>query len=76
MSVPRRTVVYLDAELYRALRRRSAESDLSISEMVNDAVRLAFSEDVGDLEALKSRAREGALDFKSVVRGLKRRQRL
>ncbi len=57
MSEPRRTTVYLDPELHRTLRLRAAESDVSISEMVNDAVRLALAEDASDLEALAARKR-------------------
>ena len=76
MSEPRRTTVYLDADLHRALRLRSAESEASISAMVNEAVRQALAEDAADLEALRKRAKEPALDFEGVVRDLKRRGRL
>jgi hypothetical protein len=76
MSEPRRTTVYLDPELHRALRLRSAASDTSISEMVNEAVRLALAEDAADLEAVRTRKKEPALDFETVVRDLKRRGRL
>jgi hypothetical protein len=76
MSEPRRTTVYLDADLHRALRLRSAESEASISAMVNDAVRLALAEDAADLEALRKRAKEPTRGFESVVRDLKRRGRL
>ena len=76
MSDPRRTTVYLDAELHRALRLRSAASEVSISEMINDAVRLALAEDAADLEAFAARKNEPAVDFESVVRDLKRRGRI
>lgn len=76
MGEPRRTTVYLDPELHRALRLRSAASEVSISEMVNDAVRLALAEDAVDLEALRARKKEPTVDFESVVRDLKRRGRL
>lgn len=76
VSDPRRTTIYLDPELHRALRLRSAASDVSISEMVNDAVRQALAEDAEDLEAAEKRRREPTLDFASVVRDLKRRGRL
>lgn len=76
MSELRRTTVYLDPELHRALRLRAAEADVSISEMVNDAVRLALAEDAADLEALAARKREPVVDFATVVRDLKRRGRL
>ncbi len=76
MSEARRTTIYLDADLHRALRLRAAESDGSISAMVNEAVRQALAEDAADLAALKKRAKEPALDFESVVGDLKRRGRL
>jgi hypothetical protein len=76
MSEPRRTTIYLDPELHRALRLRSASSDVSISEMVNDAVRLALAEDAADLETQATRRKESTLDFAEFVRGLKRRGRL
>lgn len=50
MSEPRRTTVYLDPELHRALRLRSAESEASISAIVNDAVRLVLTEDAAELD--------------------------
>jgi plasmid stability protein len=76
MSDPRRTTIYLDPELHRALRLRSAASEVSMSEMVNDAVRLALAEDAADLEAFATRRREPTVDFETVVRDLKRRGRL
>ncbi len=76
MSEPRRTTIYLDADLHRALRLRAAESDESVSAMVNDAVRQSLAEDAADLEALRKRAKEPALNFESVIRDLERRGRL
>ena len=76
MSEPKRTTIYLDPDLHRALRLRSAASEVSMSEMVNDAVRLALAEDAADLEAFAARKSEPAVDFETVVRDLKRRGRL
>ena len=76
MSEPRRTTIYLDSELHRALRLRSAATEVSMSEMVNDAVRLALAEDAADLEAHAARRKEPTVDFETVVRDLKRRGRL
>lgn len=76
MSEPRRTTIYLDPELHRALRLRSAASDVSMSGMVNEAVRLALAEDAADLAAFAARQREPVVDFETVVRDLKRRGRI
>ncbi len=76
MTEPRRTTVYLDPELHRALKLRSAATDVSVSEMVNDAVRFALAEDAADLEAFAARQEEPVVDFGELVRDLKRRGRL
>lgn len=72
----RRATVYLDSELHRALRLKAAESDRSISELVNEAVRASLREDAEDLEAFEKRAGEPLLSFGAVVKDLKRRGKL
>ena len=76
MSEPKRATIYFDAEVHRALRLRAAASDRSISDMVNDAVKLALAEDAEDLQALEEREPEAAVAFEDFVRDLKRRGRL
>ena len=58
-----RSTVYLDPELHQALRLKSAQSGRSMSGIVNDALRQAFHEDREDLAAVRSRARERAMDY-------------
>jgi plasmid stability protein len=59
--------------LHKALRLRAAASDRSVSEMVNDAVRMSLAEDAIDLDAFTSRRFEKSVSFESFVTGLKRR---
>jgi hypothetical protein len=75
-STPKRATVYFDPEIHRALRMKSAASDRSISEVVNEAVKLSLAEDAEDLEAFDSRAKEPALDFGKVVKALRRRGKI
>ena len=49
MSLPKRATVYFEPEIHRALRLKAAATDRSISDMVNDAVKLALAEDAEDL---------------------------
>lgn len=72
----KRATVYFDSELHRALRLKAAETDRSLSDLVNEAVRLNLAEDADDLAAFKQRAREPSLPFESVVKDLKRRGKL
>jgi hypothetical protein len=73
---PKRATIYFDPEIHRALRMKSAASDRSISEVVNEAVRLSLAEDAEDLAAFDSRAKEPSLDFGKVVKALRRRGRI
>jgi plasmid stability protein len=76
MSSARRATVYLDPEFHRALRVKAAETDQSISDLVNSAVRQTLTEDADDLATFRARAKEPNLDFESVVKDLRRRGKL
>ena len=76
MSESKRTTVYLDPDLHRALRLKAAETAGTLSELVNRAVRLSLSEDAADLEAFEARSAEPNLPFEEVVEDLKRRGKL
>lgn len=76
MSATRRTTVYFDSELHRALRVKALETERSVSDLVNQALRSALSEDAEDLTSFRKRAKEPALSFERVIRDLKRRGRL
>jgi plasmid stability protein len=76
MSLPKRATIYFDAEIHRALRLKAAATDRSVSDMVNDAVKIALSEDAEDIAAFDERAREKSVDFETVVRSLKRRGKI
>ncbi|MDF1536175.1 MAG: CopG family transcriptional regulator [bacterium] len=72
----KRATIYLDPELHRALKLKSVQADISVSELVNEAIRESLAEDVDDLAAFDARAAEPNLDFEAVVRDLKKRGRI
>jgi hypothetical protein len=72
----KRATVYFDPELHRALRLKAVETERSLSELVNEAVRLTLAEDAEDLAAFEERAAEPNLPFEEVVKDLKRRGKL
>jgi hypothetical protein len=67
----KRATVYLDPKLHRALKIKSAQIERTMSELINDAVRLSLAEDYEDLLAIEDRQKETNLDFKDVLRDLK-----
>ncbi|MCL4740236.1 MAG: CopG family transcriptional regulator [Burkholderiaceae bacterium] len=66
-----RSTVYLDPDLHQALRLKSAQSRRSMSDIVNEALRLTLREDEEDLAAVRARARERPLDYEAFLAKLK-----
>lgn len=75
-ELQKRTTIYFDPAIHRALRIKAAELDRSVSDLVNEAVRLSLAEDAEDLAAFEERALEPNLQFEEVVRDLKARGKI
>ncbi|MBI3007588.1 MAG: CopG family transcriptional regulator [candidate division NC10 bacterium] len=75
-ATAKRATVYLKSDLHKALKLKAAETDRSVSDLVNDAVRLSLLEDAEDLAAFEERAKEPNLAFEAVLKDLRRRGRL
>jgi hypothetical protein len=76
MSLTKRATIYFDADLHRAARMKAAETDTSVSDLVNAALRQSLAEDADDLAAFRTRAKEPNLDFEAVLKDLRRRGKL
>ncbi len=76
MGTQKRATVYFEADVHRALRLKAAASDRSISDMVNDAVKVALAEDVDDSMAFSERNDEKSLSFDTFVQRLRQRGRI
>lgn len=68
---PRRSTIYLDPDIHQALRFKAAMSDRSISDLVNDAVRLTLAEDEEDLRAFAERAEEESIPYEALLAQMK-----
>jgi hypothetical protein len=67
MATPKRSTIYFDPEIHRALHMKAAATDRSTSDVVNEAVRQTLSEDAADLEVFEKRRREASVSFDEVV---------
>ena len=67
----KRTTVYFTPAVHRALRLKAAETERSVSELVNEAVLGILSEDAEDLEAFEARASEPSLSFEDVLKDMR-----
>ncbi len=56
-ELSKRSTVYFEAEIHQALRIKAATTHQSVSEVVNEAVRVALSEDQEDLKAFSHMAK-------------------
>ena len=75
-TAPKRATVYFEPEIHRALRLKAAETDRSVSDLVNEAVQLSLAEDAEDLAAFDERVNEPNLPYEAVVKDLKRRGKI
>ncbi|MBS3908043.1 MAG: CopG family transcriptional regulator [Actinobacteria bacterium] len=72
----KRATIYLDPELHKALKLKAVETFRSVSEIVNDAVREALSEDAEDIAAFEERIKEPSISYDEMVKRLKENGRL
>ena len=72
----KRATVYFDRDVHWALRHKAATTEKTISELVNDAVKLSLREDADDMATFERRRREPSLSFEAVLKDLKRRGKL
>jgi hypothetical protein len=66
----KRVTVYLQPEYHRALRVKAAETEYSVSQLINEAVHNALREDAVDLEAFETRADERSIPFEKILQKL------
>ncbi len=67
----KRSTIYFDPELHKALRIKAVQTERSISDLVNDAVRQALREDQEDLAAFEKRAAEPTITYEALLEDLK-----
>ena len=75
-TLPKRATVYFDSQLHSALAIKAALTEQSVSDLVNEAVRLSLAEDTVDLAAFAQRAQEPDIPLADVLKKLKAHGRL
>ena len=75
-TAAKRSTIYLDPILHKALKLKSIETSRSISDLVNQAVKEALAEDADDLAAFEERANEPLLSYDEMVKRLKKDGRI
>jgi len=71
-ELSKRSTVYFDPSIHQALRLKAASTQLSVSELVDEAVRLLMRDDQEDLNAFSERAREPEISYEALLNDLKK----
>ncbi len=71
-TLSKRSTVYFDPAIHQALRIKAASSNLSVSEIVDEALRMQLAEDQEDLSAFDTRVREPEMSYESLLKDLKK----
>lgn len=69
-ELSKRSTVYFEPEIHQALRMKAASTHISVSEVVNEAVRVALREDQEDLSTFEQRADEPVLSYEELLKNL------
>lgn len=72
MAGPKRATIYLEPKIHKALKLKAVETDSSISDLVNEALKESLREDAEDLTAFDERKNEPSMDFDTFVKQLKK----
>ncbi len=71
-NLSKRSTIYFEPSIHQALKLKSASSQLSVSELVDEAVRLLMNEDQEDLAAFSERADEKEISYETLLNDLKK----
>ena len=69
-ELSKRSTVYFEPGIHQALRIKAATAHISVSEIVNEAVRIALREDQEDLNIFEDRAAEPTLSYEELLKDL------
>lgn len=71
-TLTKRATVYLDPQLHKVLKLKAAETSVSISQIIDEALRKELAEDEEDLKVFQERAKEPTISYEKVLAQLKR----
>ena len=70
-TLTKRATVYFDPAIHRVLKMKALETEHSISDIVNEALRHELAEDQEDLAAFSKRAKETSVSYEDLLKKLK-----
>lgn len=76
MGTTKRATIYLNQQLHKALKMKAAETDTTISDLVNISIKEMLMEDEEDLQTFKDRVNEPTIAYEKLLADLKRDKKI
>jgi len=70
-ELSKRSTVYFEPAIHHALKVKAVTTHQSVSEVVNEAIRISLREDQNDLSAFEERKNESTLSYEELLEDLK-----
>jgi len=70
-QLSKRSTVYFDPSIHHALKLKAVTTHLSVSELIDEALKLFMREDQEDLNAFSERANEPEISYEELLNDLK-----
>ncbi len=67
----KRSTVYFDPDIHKVLKLKALETDCSISDIVNEALRHELAQDQEDLAVFEQRAKEPTISYEALLKKIK-----
>ena len=71
-ALSKRSTIYFEPAIHQALKLKAASSNVSVSELIDEAVRLLMREDQEDLSAFSDRVNEPEISYEALINDLKK----
>ena len=70
-NLSKRSTIYFEPAIHSALKMKAACSDQSVSQLIDQAVRLLMNEDQSDLQSCSDRINEPEISYEMLLEDLK-----
>ncbi|MBU1999405.1 MAG: CopG family transcriptional regulator [Candidatus Omnitrophica bacterium] len=70
-TLTKRATIYFDPSIHKVIKMRAVETEHSISDIVNEALRHELAEDQEDLAVFAKRAKEPTVSYEALLKKLK-----
>ena len=74
--VAKRSTLYLDPDIHKALKVKAVETERSMSDLVNEALKNSLAEDGEDLAVFETRLSEPLVSYEDMLKELKKNDRI